>query len=87
MRAGDTVFHRPTGETWLLAWGDAARGEVSACGWPETIAKMADCDLVEACSDEEHVALLREVAASGRGDYRAGVARRQLAVLGRSERG
>lgn len=81
MRAGDVVYHRPSDETWVLAWGDDARGEVSACGWPETIAKAADCELVEACSDDEHLAMLREWATRA-GDYRATVCRRQLAALG-----
>ena len=95
MRAGDTVLHRPTGETWVLAWGDAADtwgcdgtiGSVSACGWPESIARMSDCDLVTACSDAEHEEMLRTWADkphyrdSGSMDYRSVVCRRQLDAL------
>lgn len=50
-RAGDVVKHRPTGETWRLAV-DQFSDEVSPLGWPETIAKAEDCELVEA-SDED----------------------------------
>lgn len=87
MRAGDVVKHRPSGETWVLAWGDKERNEVSACGWPESIAKMSDCDLIEAASDEEHLKMLKEWAEkphfrdSGSEDYRAVVCKRQLRAL------
>lgn len=77
-RAGDAVFHRPTGEEWLLAWAENSR--VSACGWPETIAEAADCELVQACSDEKHVEMLRTWAVRQDNDYRSRVCRRQLAA-------
>ena len=80
MKAGDVVKHRPTGETWLLAYAEG--GRVSACGWPESIAEEADCELVKACSIEEHEAMLREWADKGCGrDHRVGVCRRQLSEL------
>lgn len=85
MRAGDVVFHRPSGETWVLAY--AERGYVSACGWPEAIDKEEDCEVVEAASDAVHLAMLREWAAKkgqfyeGRQDHRAGVCARQLAEI------
>ena len=84
-RAGDTVFYRPLGEKWILAYADD--GNVSACGWPESINKAADCDLVEAATDEGHVAMLHEWADvdrrrdSGGLDHRTSVCRRQLADL------
>lgn len=56
MKLGDTVFHRPSGETWIVAHADET--EVMPVGWPETIAKRSDCDLVEHCSEEEHAELL-----------------------------
>lgn len=61
-RAGDVVRHRPSGETWVLAYAAAERNEVSACGWPESIAKADDCVLVEAATDEKHEEMLRRHA-------------------------
>lgn len=61
-RAGDTVKHGPSGETWGLAC-DEDHGEVVCCGWPETQAQASDCTLVEAASDEERAETLRSVAA------------------------
>ena len=52
-RAGDTVKHGPTGETWILAVDQFGREEVCPCGWPETIAKASDCEIVKQASDEE----------------------------------
>lgn len=63
MRAGDTVKHGPTGETWYLGGADMKRDEVYPCGWPETIAKASDCTLVKAATDEEHWKLVEEIAA------------------------
>jgi hypothetical protein len=61
-RAGDCVFHRPTGETWVLAYVD---GDYLAwCGWPAGEAKVSDCELVAQCTDEEHLRLLRSLATS-----------------------
>ena len=59
-RAGDHVFHRPSKETWVVAYADAERDQVSACGWPESINVLSECDLVYACTDAEHEALVRE---------------------------
>jgi hypothetical protein len=63
MRTGDTVFHRPSGETWVVSWAD--KTEIIPCGWPETFARVSDCDLLSACSDEEHWAMVEKVAAAG----------------------
>lgn len=53
IRAGDTVRHGPSGETWLVA---AVHGvELAPAGWPEGIARIEDCTLVERCGDLEHV--------------------------------
>lgn len=77
-RAGDTVKHGPTGETWVLAC-DEEHNEVIPAGWPETCAFAADCTLVEAADDESRIAMLRQ-AVRGPG-VRAHVALRQLAAL------
>lgn len=60
MRTGDVVKHLPSGETWVVAWADEER--LGACGWPETVASVADCELVESCSDEKHWKLVQEIA-------------------------
>lgn len=52
-RIGDTVKHRPSGETWLVAAVDG--DSLYPAGWPESCARTADCELVEAASDEDHV--------------------------------
>jgi hypothetical protein len=76
-RAGDTIRHEPSGETWLLAC-DEDRGMVVACGWPESFVPSSDCILVEAATDEYRLDLLHKVAAS-RGDHGEGSARSRLA--------
>ena len=65
IRTGDTVLHKPSGEKWLVAY---VQGEYLAwCGWPEGEAKLADCELVRACTDEQHWKSVREIAASASG--------------------
>ncbi len=65
IRTCDTVFHRPSGERWLVAyvWED----HLAWCGWPEGEARLEDCDLVKSCSDEKHWALVEEIAHSASG--------------------
>jgi hypothetical protein len=71
--AGDTVYHAPTGETWLLIV-DEHDGQVVPGGWPDTRAKAEDCTLLEGSVDRE--ARLRETAASQHSA--AGLAKLQL---------
>lgn len=59
-RAGDTVKHHPTGETWHLA--AVNKTCVLPSGWPETIAYAVDCELVMAATDEEHEQEVRQWA-------------------------
>jgi hypothetical protein len=62
MRCGDHVHHGPTGEDWVIAYVD---GEYLAwCGWPEGEARVADCALIKACTDDEHLRMLQECAKS-----------------------
>lgn len=84
-RAGDVVQHEPSGEEWVLAYSECTPdGEkVSACGWPESIAKASDCLMVKRATDEEHVEMLRQWARGDRHrDRRSSlaVAKRQLAA-------
>lgn len=75
IRCGDSVKHGPTGETWLVAYVD---GDYLAwCGWPEGEAKLADCELVRSCTDEEHRKLLIAIMAGADGK-RARMAQRLL---------
>lgn len=76
-RAGDHVRHLPSGEAWVLAC-DEERGEVVCCGWPETSAKAADCELLTSTSDEGRRELLLRVAVSCRDQSRG---HRALAAL------
>jgi len=45
---GDEVFHRPTGENWVVkrAGDDADGGFVEPAGWPPCRVRARDCDLV-----------------------------------------
>lgn len=54
LRCGDEVKNIPSGEIWEVAYADYATGYLSPCGWPYGEAKISDCVLVNACTDEEH---------------------------------
>ena len=79
MKTGDVVLHRPTGERWLVAYSE--NGYVCACGWPETLAKESDCELIRSASDEERAALLKEIADKPAHDTRREYARRKLGMV------
>jgi len=83
-RTGDTVLHKPTGECWLVALCEG--DDLSWCGWPEGWAKASDCELIKVASDEEHLKLLRDIAAPGghehERDHRTRGARRILETMG-----
>lgn len=51
-KAGDTVLHRPTGETWSLV-ADEKDGWVTPGGWPPSQGRAEDCKLVEAVPQDE----------------------------------
>lgn len=78
MRTGDSVYHRPSGETWLVAF--VRDDELVPCGWPFTYAKASDCELRRAATDEEHHALLvRMSEMNNQNDARCRYARWKLA--------
>lgn len=54
MRCGDHVYHKPSDQTWLVAYADTESGYMAWSGWPEGRAPIADCKLVYACTDKEH---------------------------------
>lgn len=49
--SGDIVHHIPTGEDWIVAFVDGAN--ISPLGWPETVAKLSDCLLLEKATPED----------------------------------
>jgi hypothetical protein len=75
---GDTVLHKPSGETWTVAY---VRGDhLSWCGWPEGIAILSDCELVKAASDDERMSLLQQMARMEGNDSRGRYARWRLGI-------
>ncbi len=60
LRCGDEVQFMPTGELWLVAYADYETGKMSWYGWPEGVADIADCKLVKAASDDEHLRCVSE---------------------------
>lgn len=54
IRCGDTVTHKPSGESWLVAYADYVSGYLAWFGYPDGEARIEDCELVKSCSDEEH---------------------------------
>jgi len=83
MRAGDTVEHGPSGETWVVACTKPATDRLIAAGWPESVVEMSDCKIVATCSDEKHREML-EACAKHNG-LRGSWARQQLADLNQRE--
>jgi hypothetical protein len=75
-KPGDAVLHRPSNETWVVAIADPSRDHVVACGWPLSIDKLSDCDIVEEVSVEvarNMAKQIYEITPDERGvtDYRA----------------
>lgn len=60
MQTGDTVLHKPSGETWSVAFVEG--DELVPRGWPLSYAKVSDCELVTACSWEVRREILRDMA-------------------------
>lgn len=73
---GDTVFHRPTAERWLVACVDGE--ELHWCGWPEGRAKLSDCKLVRKASPEQRVDMLHNLASMNNDGHRKSHAQQTL---------
>jgi hypothetical protein len=58
-RCGDHVFHGKSGESWVVAYADKDRDEISWAGWPDGGARLQDCVLTGVADDADHD---REVA-------------------------
>ena len=56
-RCGDAVLHKPSGETWLVAY--ILHDTLSASGWPDSLAKLSDCKITRFATDEEHKAAVK----------------------------
>jgi hypothetical protein len=59
-RCGDHVLHRPSGETWIVAWCEG--DDLAWCGWPNGMARTADCDVTIRVTDEAHRSMVAQVA-------------------------
>lgn len=86
IRAGDTFFVKRTGEMLLCAYN--SDGYVAWFGWPPGEYHISECELVRACTDEEHRAALEEWAkprngSDGMSDRRRSIAKQQLFELNR----
>lgn len=66
INCGDTVFHKPSGEKWLVAAADHERDEIMWCGWPEGRAKISDCEIVRRATADKSAALHRELSGARR---------------------
>jgi hypothetical protein len=77
-KCGDHVKHRPSGETWVVAYAD--NEHVACCGWPETLAQASDCTLVKAATNEQHVDMLKRCATLD--DSRGSHARAEIERMG-----
>lgn len=65
LRTADIVKHRPSGETWVLAYADHPTGKVCPMGWPFCEAELADCDPVTLADDHAYLDALADLAVSG----------------------
>lgn len=82
MRTGDHVRHRPSGEVWVVAYVRPETDDLAWCGWPHGLARMYDCEMVKACSDEDHVKLLTDMSRV-ENDSRGSYARRAIVLRAR----
>lgn len=76
INTADTVYHSPTGETWVVAFVD--RDRLAWCGWPEGLAELKDCTLIEKATADAREKLLHQMAASDSDDSRVRFAKRIL---------
>lgn len=81
-RCGDAVKHKPSGEEWLVAYC-TSDGVLSPFGYPESIAKLSECEVVDKCSDDQHLALVKNwVESRNLDDYKCLRSRRVAYLYG-----
>lgn len=79
IKTGDTVLHKPSGETWVVAYVRPETNDLAWCGWPSGLARLSDCELVESCTPDESKDLLAQMAAMPEPDHRREYARQEQA--------
>lgn len=78
IKTGDTVRHKPSGETWTVAHADYEQGVIAWCGWPPGRANLNDCELVESCLPSDSYNLLQALANLPGNDHRKSYALGEL---------
>ena len=73
---GDTIHHGPTDEDWIVAFVDG--DTLSPLGWPETVAKLADCTLLKKATPEDRVMWQKDLLRLSTSDVRGRWAREHL---------
>ena len=82
IKPGDTIKHRPTGETWSVAAPSPDGKEIVCSGWPESIAPVTDIELVRSCSHDDAVIEAKLVVGSCPRELRGSWARHWLDTEG-----
>ncbi len=78
-RTGDHVLHKPSGETWVVAYVEDDGRYLAACGWPFSLEPIASFTIEKVVSDEESEKLLQQLAAMhDMDDFRGRYARRVI---------
>lgn len=80
IRAGDSVHHKPSGETWVVAVVGRDGTYFYPAGWPAGSAELSDVERVREATDEQHMRQLRDSAKLGTHDPRGRGARWRLGV-------
>lgn len=73
---GDKVHHAPTGEDWLVAFVEGEN--LVPLGWPQTIAKLADCTLLEKATQEDRAMWRKDLLRLSTDDIRGRWARENI---------
>lgn len=75
IETADVVLHKPSGEKWLVAY--CRGGYVCCCGWPQSLAPVGDCELIEKGTEQEREELIVQMAScrGGEADSRTYYAR------------
>lgn len=60
VRAGDHIFHKPSGEKWLVAAVSPEGKRLVCAGWPETIADIADCEVIKYSDEANYEKMLED---------------------------
>jgi hypothetical protein len=64
-RTADHILHKPAGEKWVVAYADHDAGHLAPMGWPDCEAKISDCEIVKAATDDEYLDAIADLAVSG----------------------